>query len=172
MNESSNPDDILPAKEMVEIPVQPNYWLWIAVVVVVLVAAWLLCRWWQRRSNPGFSAGKLALEKLAKSEFLVGEGSPEPLVNQVSEIVREYIEKRFHISALSKSTEEFLRQLHVDSIGEIAAHRESLGSFLSACDKVKFARGEMAREDRKSLLETARQFISSSSSIDGKEVTT
>ena len=153
-------DDIRPEKTMVHIPTPANYWLWALVIGLLAVAGWLGWRWWKKHNTPAaISAYRVAIDKLNKVEPLINEESAEPLVNQTSEIIREFIEKRFGISALSQSTEEFLQHTHRNSNAEMELHKDRLGDFLKSCDKVKFGRAEMDNEDRKSLVSNARKFL-------------
>ena len=83
---------------------------------------------------------------------------------RVSEIVREYIEKKFALRAPEMTTEEFIRSAATADAGRGRAARlpfdpTALRPFLEACDRVKYAAYEPMPEDAQETLETARAFI-------------
>ena len=78
----------------------------------------------------------------------------------VSEVIRNYIEKRFATRATQRTTEEFLQALLQGSNEALSRHRPLLAQFLERCDLVKFAGTSLAATDLESLFQTARGFVS------------
>jgi hypothetical protein len=76
-----------------------------------------------------------------------------------SELIREYIEKRFDVVATQRTTEEFLQALLQRSNEALARHRSLLAEFLHQCDFVKFAGASLAVTDMESLFGSARRFV-------------
>ena len=76
-----------------------------------------------------------------------------------SELIRDYIEKRFDVVATQRTTEEFLQTLLQSSNEALARHRSLLAEFLQQCDLVKFAGDSLAVTDMESLFQSARRFV-------------
>jgi hypothetical protein len=76
-----------------------------------------------------------------------------------SELIREYIQKRFEVVATQRTTEEFLQTLLQSSTEALARHRSLLAEFLHQCDFVKFAGDSLAVADMESLFQSARRFV-------------
>ena len=76
-----------------------------------------------------------------------------------SELIRDYIEKRFDVVATQRTTEEFLQALLQSTNEALASHRSLLAEFLQQCDSVKFAGDSLAVTDMQSLFQSARRFV-------------
>jgi hypothetical protein len=76
-----------------------------------------------------------------------------------SEVIRNYIEKRFDVVATQRTTEEFLQALLHNSDEALARHRSLLAEFLYQCDLVKFSGTSLAATDMESLYQSARDFV-------------
>jgi hypothetical protein len=76
-----------------------------------------------------------------------------------SELIRDYIEKRFDVFATQRTTEEFLQALLQSPSEALARHRLLLAEFLQQCDFVKFAGDSLAVTDMESLFQSARRFV-------------
>ena len=76
-----------------------------------------------------------------------------------SELIRDYIEKRFNVIATQRTTEEFLQALLQSSNEALARHRSLLAEFLQQCDFVKFAGDSLAVADMEALFQSARRFV-------------
>ena len=102
-----------------------------------------------------------ALNELGKK---LSEDHQLEFVVEVSQIARVYIQARFGLRAPHRSTEEFLRELHV---GEplLQDHQELLGDFLTRCDLVKFAQRHVVLEQMNGLLDNARRFVESTAPV-------
>lgn len=77
---------------------------------------------------------------------------------RLTEIVRNYIEQRFHLRAPEMTTEEFLATLSRDR-ASLPCDPQRLRLFLDACDIVKYAAFAPRAEDASAALETARAFV-------------
>jgi len=77
----------------------------------------------------------------------------------VSDIVRTYIEQRFHVIAAQRTTEEFLQDLLRSTNASLARHRPLLSEFLQQCDIVKFAGLSLAPQSMESLRQSALVFV-------------
>lgn len=143
-------------------PVAPPWLLWALVGGGVLAAllAYALWRWIKRRRNaPEPSDVEVALGRLEAARALMQPGRAREFSIEVSGIVREYIERRFHVMAAHRTTHEFLHDLAADPA--LAAHRDLLGEFLESCDLAKFGGWNLNIGQMSTMLEGARRFIQS-----------
>jgi hypothetical protein len=76
-----------------------------------------------------------------------------------SELLRDYIEKRFDVVATQRTTEEFLQALLQSPNEALSRHQLLLAEFLQQCDFVKFAGDSLAVTDMESLFQSARRFV-------------
>ena len=154
-------DDIRDIKPPIEI--SDGYaWLWWGLIVVaLLVAAWLLWRWWlNRKANivlpPPIPAHVRAKKKLEQALSLITR--PKPFVIEVSDTARAYLEERFNFRAPERTTEEFLRELAGTKL-LLPEQKESLGGFLASCDLVKFAKYEPGENELRELHASAWRLV-------------
>lgn len=82
-------------------------------------------------------------------------------VARLTDIVRNYLEKRFSIHAPAQTTSEFLRDLNRESSPLEVGHREFLGNFLQAADLVKFANLPVDKEVLENALVKAEELVKS-----------
>ena len=77
---------------------------------------------------------------------------------ELSAIVRRYLEGRYGVRAPELTTEEFLQEARRSrELDEL--HRNRLGEFLAACDRVKFAGWRPTAEESLATLGAARAFV-------------
>jgi hypothetical protein len=139
-----------------------SIWLWLAVALVVALAAVLGIRAWREevRARRRVSAYDVAMARLA---VLEGRGLPAPdhadaWYVELSSIIRRYLEDRYSLRAPELTTEEFLQVAR--GSGHLSPEQRSLLSeFLIGCDRVKFARYEPRDEESVQALESARSFL-------------
>ena len=84
----------------------------------------------------------VALSSLAmlKNRVESGELDREACVAELSDIIRNYLEKRFEVKATSSTTKEFLTGMERGDSPLEAEHRLFLRDFMTAADLVKFAK--------------------------------
>jgi hypothetical protein len=130
-----------------------------AVVVVALVAYAV----WRRRHRPAvrrsLTLSEQALERLEQTRPLMRPDSAREFGIAASEVIRNYIERRFEVVASQRTTEEFLQTLLQSSNEALARHRPLLAEFLQQCDFVKFAGASLAVADMEALFQSARGFV-------------
>ena len=124
----------------------PIYTIIISVVVVLLIIGLLVYFLRKKKKkksdiSPRRPAHELAYEMLGnlKKKNLIKQHKIKQYYFELSLIVRHYLENRFDIKAPEMTTEEFLLKIK-ESKELFSRHRESLKSFLSHCDMVKFAK--------------------------------
>ncbi len=151
-------------KPPVEVPGSP----WPAVVggmVVLLLGVWWWVegrrRWGTRRAAPPSSRtpSEIALESLQTLQQNRDRGlTPKGYYEELSTIVRTYLEARFQLRAPEMTTDEFLRSLNQTEV-LTAGQKEFLKDFLNACDLVKFAKFSPPPQEAESAWNKARQLV-------------
>ena len=120
-----------------------NILLWIFVGVLVLVVIILIVlkfiRHERQRIVPPWESALAAIRSLLDN-VRDGSAAPERSIARLTDIVREYMERRFHLRAERQTTAEFMADLESGKGSLIDRHREFLREFLTAADMVKFAR--------------------------------
>jgi hypothetical protein len=129
-------------------------------IVAVLVCVYVI----RRRRHRGARGRSLtlaeqALARLEETRPLMRPDSAREFGIAASEVIRNYIEKRFDVIATQRTTEEFLQALLQSSNEALARHRALLAQFLQQCDFVKFAGTTLAVADMESLFQSARGFV-------------
>ena len=95
---------------------------------------------------------KLRLRKLWQA------GKTKEYHTELTDILRKYIEDRFHLMAMESTTGEILEDLE-EKTGILKEYRTTLGDILSMADLVKFAKYLPLPEDHEHSLEYAVDFI-------------
>jgi hypothetical protein len=132
----------------------------IAGVVVVMICAYAI---WRRRHRGtrlrSLTLSEQTLGRLEDTRSLMRPATAREFGIAASEVIRNYIEKRFAAIATQRTTEEFLQTLLQSSNEELVRHRTLLAEFLQQCDFVKFAGASLAVKDMESLYQSARGFV-------------
>jgi Domain of unknown function (DUF4381) len=137
-------------------------WVLPALVAGVAMLALAIYRFWRWRRNRRariLSLHEVALQRLEDIRALMQPASAREFSTAVSDIVRNYIERRFDVTATRRTTEEFLRDLLDSPNASLARHQSLLGEFLYQCDFVKFAAMSLTVESMESLRQSARAFV-------------
>jgi hypothetical protein len=167
------PADVRDIKGPVAVPkdYRPLLWIAAAVVAAVALAAGLYHLLNRRRRNvpvaPPRPAHEIALEALAKlhAARLLEAGRHEEFYVRLSDIVRTYLELRFHLRAPEMTTEEFLQAAQRDP--QLAPpQRSALATFLSEADLVKFARHVPALDDAERAYRAGRDFVQATAALE------
>jgi hypothetical protein len=132
----------------------------LAGALVLALCAYAVWRARHRRARgrtPGLA--EQTLQRLDATRPLMRPATAREFAIAASEVIRDYIEKRFDVVAMQRTTEEFLQTLLQSSNETLARHRALLADFLQQCDFVKFAGASLAVADMESLLGSARGFV-------------
>ncbi len=148
----------------VELPRQWGVWWWLGPVLILGVIGLALALILRRARRPMVvvptPAHEWAQVRFAAlvAEDLIAKGRVQEYYYRISDIVRGYLERRFHVSAPEMTTEEFLLAMAVDHrFGE--NHTQELTRFLTACDLVKYARLEPEPAEPRRLLQAGVDFV-------------
>jgi len=138
---------------------------WAVTALVVTAAALVaLCVYvvWRRRRGTHrlrLTWAQQALARLEEARPLMRPDSAREFGIAASEVIRNYIEKRFSVGATQRTTEEFLQALLQGSNETLARHRPLLAEFLQRCDFIKFAGAKLAVADLETVFQSARGFV-------------
>jgi hypothetical protein len=163
-------EELRPLKPPVDIPSGWGWLWWVAAAVALAAAAWWAWRWWQRRrlaapanTPPPLPAHVEARRRLEAAWQLLGD--PEKFTVAVSAALRWYLERRFHLPAPERTTEEFLQDLQRTLVLQ-PRHKELLADFLTECDLIKFARFEPTEEALRRLHAAALRLVDETSLVE------
>jgi hypothetical protein len=144
----------------------PVDWWFVSLVVAGSIAMLALVAffWWRARRprspappEPADRWALSALEQLA-SRRLPNAGEVEPFFTELTDIAREFIERRFHIAAPERTTQEFIAEAR--SHPELTADQaRRLAKLLRAADLVKFAGDRPVVTECDRALEITREFV-------------
>ncbi len=138
-------------------------WVLPAVLAGAIVVALCAYALWRRRHREtprrSLTLSEQALEGLENTRPLMRPAMAREFGIAASEVIRNYIERRFNVIATQRTTEEFLQTLLQSSNEALARHRSLLEEFLQQCDFVKFAGTSLAVTDMESLFQSARGFV-------------
>jgi len=139
-------------------------WLWILAVlgVAAVPAGWLLLRGRRARQlvrifKPAHEVAYARLRALVALN-LVEQGQIKEFYEQISGILRHYIEDRFDLHAPERTTEEFLAELRFTEALH-SSDKDVLGEFLMHCDLVKFAKHDPTTEQIQRTFDLVKDFI-------------
>jgi hypothetical protein len=131
----------------------------VGAVVVALGVTYIIRR--RRRGAAGRRLTLLeqTLASLEETKPLMQPDTAREFGIAASEVIRNYIEKRFAVKATQRTTEEFLQALLQSSNEALSRHRALLAKFLQQCDFIKFAGAKLGAADLESLFQSARGFV-------------
>jgi hypothetical protein len=161
-------EDIRGPKALVEIPVpeKPPVVLYSSIGGGVLLLALATYLWKKRaRKLKLKSPPEVALASLAELEATREAIAAEAFANRAAQTVRQYIADRFSLVAPRLTTEEFLHALAKDTSSPLSAESDHLRAFLKSCDLAKFAGVNLDFNQRIELIDTARNFVRSTSRV-------
>jgi hypothetical protein len=139
-------------------------WLWLgggAAAVAALAAGAVLLLRHRRRAAPakplGSTEAALAELNALLARGLAEQGLFREFYQDLSDLARRYVERRYAIRAPERTTEEFL--LEAQDSPALSGHSDLLRRFLRHCDLVKFARLEPEPAEIAAAVEACRSFI-------------
>ncbi len=149
-------------------PWRPNWWPTLAVALAIAAGlALLIWRFWPRR--PGAEeffelevepAHDFALRRLEEieNEGWLRQGRFETFFVEASQVLRQYLTRRFHVSALDATSSEVVEGMR--HAGYHAEWVRGLRPLLEAADNVKFAAHRPTEESARQWLRAVRNWIS------------
>jgi hypothetical protein len=92
------------------------------------------------------------------------QGEHKAYQSRITDILRSYIEARYLVSALERTTDELMAELRVSALP--VDERIRLENMLRAADLVKFAKVVPTALEHEQLLVSARQFVQATAPSD------
>jgi hypothetical protein len=139
----------------------------IALAGLIALVTWLLARYLQRRVKPAppppppRPPWEIAATKLAdlrrRKQRMIEDGKAAEFVDEVSDVVREYLGGRFGFDGLETTTDEMLlllRQGHCN-----VGLWQEVGAYLRRCDLVKFAKVEPDQDEADLVFAKAQDIV-------------
>ncbi|MBN2455572.1 MAG: hypothetical protein JXB29_03395 [Sedimentisphaerales bacterium] len=161
-------------EDVVGMPEKRSYWwVWIlgAMSIIAAVSFWLYLRRKEaielvRYLAPAHEIAYERLRALVKKD-LVKKGKIKEFYEQISNILRHYIEHRFNLRAPERTTEEFLIELATTEVLG-ADDKAGLAEFLKLSDLVKFAKHNPTTEQIQQTFDLVKNFIEKTKSDEKK----
>ena len=158
-----------PIKDVRQMPVTwLDYWKPITLGLAGLVVLALLLLYlfkWRRKKQPEETAvppekaHERALRLLAdlKGKKLWQSGEVKAYYEELSQIVRSYLENRFAVPSLERTTDELLKDTH--KMSALKPYRKQLRMILQTADLAKFARATPLAEEHQNCMQAAEDLV-------------
>ena len=152
-------------ENVVELPRKAPMWPIVVLGIIAVALGVVLLVRLKKRKAIGIlrifrPAHEVAYERLSAlvAAKLIEAGQLKEFYEQISNILRHYIEDRFDLRAPERTTEEFLFELKYakDFLGE---DKKMLEEFLRHCDLVKFAKHHPTTEQIQKTFNLVKEFI-------------
>lgn len=159
-------------KDIYELPFSLGFWLrehwpWLAGGGVALAAGIIVLVVARRKKptgpapvkRPEKSLSERTLEALLEVERrkLWQQGLVKQHHSETTDILRGYIEARFHVPALERTTDELVKELSLSGMG--AEHRERVTNLLRLADMVKFAKWNPSPTENEQVVQGALAIV-------------
>lgn len=134
-----------------------KYWPYaLGAAVVGALAALALARRGRAKIRPPYET---AMDRFQTLKAIGAKISAKEYAQEVSQIVRDYIEAVHNIPAPERTTEEFLQIAAACDVFDAEA-KESLAKILTLADIAKFARHAFSDAERAEIFEVSAAFVS------------
>lgn len=160
---SAAPEALHDIRGPVVLPEAPGWLFWLLIGLAVLVLVGLYLYLWKRRKKDRTPPrpDEIALLELARLRPLMNPEQALIYAEQLSEILRRYVEARFLIRSTRLTTREFFlgltRSPHL--IHGLEIHHDHLQECLEQCDMAKFAHCVPDRQGMETMEQAVRGFI-------------
>lgn len=153
-----------------------DYWYFILLGIVIIAGG--ICTYLilskkvavnilpKKKERPPYLVAMDKLEKL-KAKHLWEQGFEKPFYTELTEILREYLDRRFGINAMEMTSSQILRALK--ERGDSQMPNELMQQVLEIADYVKFARVQPLREDNIRSFDAAVKFVEDTKPVEQPE---
>ncbi len=189
-------DSSLAITDIKDIEKAPIWWWgiirWILLAIGLLLLAvglYYLWRWYEKHRKPEEEAidpillrpaDEVALEKLdaIKARKIWKDGKVKEYQTELTDVVREYIGRRFDVHSTEKTSDETLRELKpillkgegLQVTGDGKDLYAKLSKMLQLADLVKFAKWHTTPDENEQALTTAYEFVNSTKIVESGEL--
>jgi hypothetical protein len=152
-------------------PVPPTFlesmdysdWWWLSACVGLFAAAVFFAWFFFIRKRPARPVAPPDPADVARAQLLelrkrAAELSPRDFGAEASGVLRQFIRRRYGISTMRRTSEEFLSAIARDRVFS-PLEGELLGRFLTQCDALKFANLESSQAEALRLINDALAFV-------------
>ena len=155
-------------------------WILLALGIALLgVGLYYLWQWYQRNRKPEEEpiapellrpADEVALEKLdeIKAAKIWKDGKVKEYQTELTDVVREYIGRRFDVHSTEKTSDETLREMKPLIDKDLF---DRLKNMLQLADLVKFAKWHTTPDENEQALTTAYEFVNETKEVPVEEET-
>lgn len=170
LGDNATPKDIKPIREL---PFSLSWWIqkhlaWVlggcATIIAIVLLTLLLRR--VRRATPAVEAPvpqePLHVRILRELEVLEKErvwqqGDHKGYQSRLTDLLRSYIEERYQVPALERTTDELMHELRVSPLS--VEQQNLIGNILRLADLVKFAKVLPAPQENEQMMASALRFV-------------
>jgi hypothetical protein len=166
-------EDIKPLKGLKSFQRPFPYWMVIVGAAILLAAALFIVLYRRAKKPIDLSAEEIdtrlpweiALQELGelKDTDFLARGEYKLFYLKLTEIFRRYLEKRYGISALERTTWEIVMEFR--QLGLSSDEEKQIREFLDDCDLVKFAKFKPTAEQAEHDFERAHEFVMQTRSL-------
>lgn len=146
-----------------------EWFLWPLVGLLLVIAAWWGYRYWKaRKENAVVEAPKAkplpphveAMQRLEELDVkkLWQNGQNKEFYTELTDILRQYIERRFNIPAMEQTSDEILDSLYILAEDQKSSI-QNMRQILAVADLVKFAKFKPLSDDNQLSMMNAKMFI-------------
>ena len=178
----SQMQDIYDIKPVEEVPFNlldwlPDYWwAWLLALLLLGAGIWAYRKYYKKGINPLKSVKKrlppyeeamLNLRNL-KAAQLWQQGQEKEYFTGLTDILRVYIDRRFHINAVEMTSTQIIETLKENR--ETKAVNEQLEMILEVADIVKFANARPLADDNEVAYQRAVNFVEATRPVEQPEI--
>lgn len=154
-------------------------WILLGLLIAGLaVGGYYLVRWIRKKEGkvveeeviPLRPAEEVAMEKLdiIREQKIWQAGQTKEYHTQLTDVVREYIARRFEVSSSEKTSDETLREMK-PILNDRKELYDSLRKMLSLADLVKFAKWTATPDENETCLRSAYDFVRETTPVEAAE---
>ena len=158
--------------DVIDVPFHFGYWFlenwyWFAFIGAILLLALIVLRYLKNR-KPAEAAAPVAIEvaiherylqelRVLEGKRLWQAGSHKEYQSSLTDLLRGYIEERYNIPALERTTDGLIHELKVSPLDR--DQQNQLANVLRLADMVKFAKALPAPAENEQMMTEAIRFI-------------
>jgi len=155
------------------------WWLWLLLLLLAAAGIYAYRKWWRKGVNPlkpvkkrlpPYEEAMQNLQQL-KARQLWQKGQEKQYFTELTDILRVYIDRRFHINAVEMTSTQIIDTLKKHE--ETRAVNEQLEMILEVADFVKFANASPLADDNEVAWQRAVNFVEATRPVEtannGKE---